>query len=195
VPFIFLRGLAENDFGAVRGLVRRHLSLDAERRTLDLGCGPGILSDLFESHDYVGVDSNRRHVDFARRHRKGTFVLEDARHVDLPDDRFDQALIFGLLHQLPDDDVRTVLAEAGRLLVSGGRMLVIEDVPVVSRLNLAGHLVHLGQVGDHVRSPEAYRELYSEATRITHEESLRSGACDYHVALLTSHKPDRRPRS
>ena len=194
VPFIFLRGLAERDFGAVRGVVRRHLSLDAKRRTLDLGCGPGILSDLFESHDYVGVDSNRRHVDFARRHRKGTFVLEDARHVDLPDDRFDQALIFGLLHQLTDDDVRTVLAEARRLLVSGGRMLVIEDVPVVSRLNLAGHIVHLAQVGDHVRSSEAYRELFAEVTRITHEESLRSGACDYHVALLTSHKPGPRPR-
>jgi SAM-dependent methyltransferase len=195
VPFIFLRGLAESDFGAVRGLVRRHLSLDAKRRTLDLGCGPGILSDLFESHDYVGVDSNPRHVDFARGNRRGTFVLEDARHVDLPDDRFDQVLIFGLLHQLPDDDVRTVLAEARRLLVSGGRMLVIEDVPVVSRLNLAGHIVHLAQLGNHVRSPEAYRELYAEAMQITHEESLRSGACDYHVALLTSHKPDRTPRT
>jgi hypothetical protein len=81
------------------------------------------------------------------------------------------------------------------LLVSGGKMLVIEDVPVVSRLNLAGHLVHLLQVGDHVRSPEAYRELYSEVTQITHEERLRSGACDYHVALLACHKPNRRRRS
>ncbi len=195
VPFIFFRSLAEDDFEAVRGVVRRHLDLGEKRRTLDLGCGPGILSDLFERHDYVGADTNGRHVDFARHHRKGTFVLGDARHLDLPDDRFDQVLIFGLLHQLTDDDVRIVLTEAKRLLVSGGRMLVIEDVPVVSRLNLAGHLVRLLRVGDHVRPPEAYRELYAEATHNTLEQSLRSGACDYHVALLRCHKPGRKPRS
>jgi ubiquinone/menaquinone biosynthesis C-methylase UbiE len=109
----------------------------------------------------------------------------DARKVDLPDASFDQILIFGLLHHLPDADVRAVLAEARRLLVPGGRALVIEDIPAVSKLNLIGHLIHAAENGEHIRLPEEYRRLYAEAGRIESEQVLRSGICDYYKAVLT----------
>src|SRR5262249_54871246 len=105
VLFIFLRGILENNFKAIRAVIRKDLKAGAVR-TLDLGCGPGAFSDLFESGDYVGVDMNKRYIAYAQRARKGTFIAGDARKVELPDGRFDQALIFGLLHHLPDDDVR-----------------------------------------------------------------------------------------
>jgi SAM-dependent methyltransferase len=186
VLFIFFRSLLENDFKSIRAVIRRELRLGDGLRTLDLGCGPGAFADLFHGDDYVGVDLNRRYIEYARRKRRGTFVVSDARSIELPDRRFDQILIFGLLHHLPDADSRRVLAECRRLLVPGGRALVIEDIPTVSRLNLIGHLIHSVENGEHIRPVEDYRRLYAEAARIERDEVLRSGICDYYAAVLVT---------
>jgi ubiquinone/menaquinone biosynthesis C-methylase UbiE len=186
VLFIFFRSLLENDFRSIREQIRRHLHLEPGQRTLDLGCGPGAFADLFAAQDYVGVDLSRRYVDHARAHRKGTFIACDARHLELPDDRFDQILIFGLLHHLADEDVRAVLRESKRVLTRGGTLLVIEDVPTVDRLNLIGHLLHRIENGAHIRTAEAYESLYREFGRIESSQILRSGICDYHAAVLVA---------
>jgi ubiquinone/menaquinone biosynthesis C-methylase UbiE len=186
VLFIFFRSVLENDFKAVRTVMRRELRVGQGFRSLDLGCGPGAFSDLFEGDDYVGADSNPRYIHYAQRHRKGTFIVSDARKVDLPDARFDQVLIFGLLHHLSDADVRAVLREVRRVLVPGGRLLVIEDIPAVSKVNLIGHLIHHVENGAYIRPVEEYRRLYREAARIERDEILRSGICDYYAAVLVT---------
>ncbi len=186
VLFIFFRALLENDFREIRARIRRDLDLGRGLRSLDLACGPGAFADMFEGDDYVGVDLNRRYIEHARKHRRGAFIVGDARRVELPDARFEQALVFGLLHHLPDDDVRAVLRECKRVLVPGGRLLAIEDIPAVSKLNLIGHLIHNVENGEHIRRPEEYRRLYAEILSIEREEILRSGICDYHAAVLRS---------
>lgn len=186
VLFIFFRGLLENDFKAIRAIIRRELDLGPGKRTLDLGCGPGAFADLFAAHDYVGVDMNARYIEHARRHRPGAYQVGDARKLDLPDARFDQVLIFGLLHHLDDDAVREVLRETRRVLAPGGHALVVEDIPAVSRVNLIGHLLHSIENGEHIRPPEAYRRLYAETARVERDEVLRSGICDYYAARLVT---------
>ncbi len=182
--FLFLRGVLENDFRAIRALIRRDLSAAPGVRTLDLGCGPGAFSILFAHETYVGVDINPRYIDHARRHFQGVFLQGDARHVERPDASFDQILIFGLLHHLEDDVLRGVLAEARRLLAPGGHALVIEDIPAVSRMNLLGHLVHSAENGEHIRPVDDYRRLYAERFTIERDEILKSGICDYYAAIL-----------
>lgn len=184
VLFIFFRSLLENDFKAIRGLIRRDLDVGPGVRTLDVGCGPGAFADLFAQGAYTGVDLNARYVEWARRHKKGHFVAADAQHTGLPDGQFDQVLIFGMLHHLPDDVVRGVLRECRRVLVPHGHVLAIEDIPAVSKLNLIGHLIHNVENGEHIRPTEEYRRLYTEVARIEREETLRSGICDYYAAVL-----------
>ena len=186
VLFVFIRGILENDFKAIRAIIRKDLRCGAGLRTLDLGCGPGAFADMFAGEDYVGADLNRRYIEHARRTRPGTFIVSDATKLELPDQRFDQVLIFGLLHHLSDDEVRAVLKETVRVLGPGGRALVIEDIPAVSRLNLIGHLIHNIENGEHIRKPEEYRALYSEQARIEREEVLKSGICDYYAAVLVT---------
>ncbi len=186
VLFIVLRSILENDFKAIRAVIRRDLRTRQGLRTLDLGCGPGAFADLFAGDDYVGVDMNARYIDHARKSREGAFIVGDARKVDLPAARFDQILIFGLLHHLPDEDVRAVLSECRRLLAPGGRILAIEDIPAISRLNLIGHLIHHAENGEHIRPVEDYKRLYSEQATIQSSEVLQSGICDYFAAVLTT---------
>jgi len=185
VLFIFCRSLLENDFRSIRATIRRDLNLAGGLSSLDLGCGPGAFSDLFERGDYVGADLHKGYIDYARKHRKGTFVVSDASKLELPDDRFDQILIFGLLHHLSDDTVRAVLGECRRVLKTGGRILAIEDIPAISRLNLIGHLIHNVENGEHIRPVDEYRRLYLETLKIEREEVLKSGICDYYVAVLS----------
>ena len=186
VLFIFLRGILENDFRAIRSTIRREMDLSPAARTLDLGCGPGAFADLFAGDPYVGADLNARYIAHAQTHRPGRFVCGDARRLDLPGSSFDQILIFGLLHHLSDDDTRAVLAEAKRLLVPGGRVLVIEDIPAISKLNLIGHLIHHVENGEHIRPQPDYRRLYDEMSRVEREEVLQSGICDYYAAVLVT---------
>lgn len=184
VVSIVARSLLESGFKAIRNLIRRELRLGQGLRTLDLGCGPGILSDLFVKDDYVGADLNLRYIDYARRKRRGVFFVSDARRLGLPSGHFDQALIFGLLHHLSDSDALATLSEARRVVVPGGRILAIEDIPTVSKFNLFGRLVHRLDIGKHIRSVKEYRRLYSGVARIEREEIFRSGVCDYYAAVL-----------
>lgn len=183
--FIAIRSFLEDDFRHIRALVRRELRLGHGKRTLELACGPGTFFDLFEGEDAVGVDLNRRYIAYAMTHYSSKFINGDARKLDLPDASFDQILIFGLLHHLADEDARAVLSEAARLLRHGGRLLVIEDIPAVSHMNLIGHLIHAAENGHHIRRSEEYRQLYLERFQIETEETLKSGICDYYSAVLT----------
>jgi SAM-dependent methyltransferase len=182
---LFYRRFIDRDRRALRDLVRRLLRVGQKARTLEVGCGPGIFSDLFEGEDYVGADLNARHIDFARRHRKGTFVVTDARKADLPAGRFDQVLIFGLLQRLPEDDARSVLSEARRVLAPGGSILTIARVGPVSRPSIIGRLVRRGESGERIRSPEEYRCLFERLGRVEREETLASEAGSYYAAVIT----------
>lgn len=186
VLFIAIRGVLENDFKAIRAVIRRELRPGQGLRSLDLGCGPGAFSDVFKGDDYFGVDMNARYIDHARKNCPGTFIAGDARKVDLPDARFDQILIFGMLHHLSDEDTRAVLSECRRLLAPGGRALVVEDIPAISRVNLIGHLIHAAENGEHIRATDDYRKLYREKFAIQREEILPSGVCDYYAAVLVA---------
>jgi ubiquinone/menaquinone biosynthesis C-methylase UbiE len=182
--FIAIRGFLEDDFRHIRALVRRELRLGQGRRTLELACGPGTFFDLFAGEQAVGVDLNARYIAYAKAHYPGTFIHGDARKLDLPEKSFDQILIFGLLHHLADEDARAVLSECARLVTDDGRVLVIEDIPAVSSLNLVGHLIHAAENGHHIRKADEYRALYTERFRVASEETLRSGICDYYSAVL-----------
>ena len=80
--------------------------------------------------------------------------------------------------------MRVVLSEAHRLLVPGGRILAIEDIPAISKLNLIGHLIHNIENGEYIRPPGEYRRLYTEKTTVEREEVLQSGICDYYAAVM-----------
>jgi SAM-dependent methyltransferase len=127
LPFLHLLELAlvESDLRTVREVIRR--SLSPTGRTLELGCGPGHFADLFATGDYVGVDPRERFVDYARRHRPGAFICDELFAVGLPDARFEQALGLDVLGPASEAAGRRIAAEIKRLLLPGGRVLLLEQ--------------------------------------------------------------------
>ena len=183
--FLFCRGLLEADFREIRRTIREYLPKSEDQRVLDIACGPGAFSVLFDADVYVGVDINQRYIEYAQRQYKGTFHVMDARHIEFSDDSFEGVLVYGLVHHLDDDDAREVLKGVARVLKPSGRALIIEDVPSESRLNVVGHLLHRIENGHFIRSAEEYRTLMNVHLEPQSDQFFRSGFCDYYMAVLT----------
>ena len=183
--FLFCRSLLEANFTAIRNTIQENLPTDDHHRILDVACGPGAFSTLFNPDGYVGVDINSRYINHARQYFKGQFFIQDARMMKFEDGHFDKALVFGLLHHLSDEDVQSVLENLWRVLTPGGSVLVIEDIPTESNLNIIGHMLHWAENGHYIRPPAEYRRLLCPLFETNREEVFRSGVCDYYMAKLS----------
>ncbi|MBO3724664.1 methyltransferase domain-containing protein [Actinomyces bowdenii] len=107
-------------------------------RVVDIGCGGGIYSTAMAQMGALvtGVDFSARMVSDARERARGLgagevrFVQGDAACTGLPDGSADAVLLRALIHHVRS--IPAVLAEARRLLIPGGILLIqdrtMEDV-------------------------------------------------------------------
>ncbi|WP_279339496.1 class I SAM-dependent methyltransferase [Sphaerisporangium perillae] len=110
--------------------------LQPSEEVLDIGCGTGTMAvaakrRVGESGHVVGIDPSAQLLAGARRKaaRQGLtidFRLAGVEELDFPDDSFDVAMGTFMIHHLPDDVIRRGLAELGRVLRPGGRLLLID---------------------------------------------------------------------
>lgn len=186
--FNILRRIAENNFRSQKKIIETEFNLNEYNNILDIGCGSGILSPLFNHKDYTGIDISKEYIDYAKKKYKRNFEVMDAAALRFRDSSFNNILIFGLIHHLSDKDVKTVFCEARRVLNSKGKMLVIEDIPTVFHFNIFGKIVHYFDRGKYIRSLQQYNNLFSKCLFIEKGYSIRSGICDYAVFILRKDK-------
>lgn len=124
----------------------------ATGRVLDVGCATGNYVDHLAERgiEAVGVDHAEDLVAWARRHRRGTFEVADARSLPYETDAFDTVCAFDLLEHV--DDVG-VLAELQR--VARSRVLLV--VPQVT----PPELYDAGLLFRHHEDP-SHRRYYTE---------------------------------
>ena len=101
------------------------------QRFLELGCSWGrwCVSATRRGYTVVGVDPSLEGVLAAKRVAKtlgveAEYIVADARHLPFPDRSFDVVFSYSVLQHFAKDDVRTTLAEAGRVLRPGGTALI-----------------------------------------------------------------------
>lgn len=123
------------NFGRLRDAALEHLGKPIEGRTLQVACVYGDLTQRLVSR--LGEDARLDVVDIlpiqlenlARKlgpARGTTLELNDSSALDLPDDHYDQALVFFLLHEQPLETRRRTVAEALRVTKPGGRVLFVD---------------------------------------------------------------------
>lgn len=182
-----LRWIVEGGFYGEKRVIKRELApwYDAgQRMFLDLGCGTGEFAPCFPPTHYVGVDPATIYVYFASRSRPGQFVASTGEHLALSSERFDAALVLGVLHHLPDAVVRAAMVELHRVLRPDAIALIMEDIAPPDPWNVAGHIMHWLDRGSFIRSEVEYRALFGEGFRLLRSYHMRSGICDYEVYVL-----------
>ena len=112
-----------------RRLLRALRGLAAGGSVIDVGCGDGFHLDVLRQYgppgwELTGVDVDRRAVTAARQRQ---LVVHEGRleDLDLPAESFDAALLIQTVEHLADPV--ELLRSVRRLLVPGGRILVVTD--------------------------------------------------------------------
>ncbi len=129
-----------SDWKKIRGKILGELDLNSEivkvagkcRCAADLGCGNGELTELllYGSEKVIGVDRSSGMLDEAGKYLKSLgrdsfdLRLGELAHLPVRDGETDCAVINMVLHYL--DDPSAAVAEAGRIVKSGGRLVIAE---------------------------------------------------------------------
>ena len=91
-------------------------------RLLDLGCGTGLLLDYLPPIPYVGYDTNKSHIEYA----KGQYGDKFTSNSESIKGMFDIIVAIGLLHHLNDYEAHSILKFAQKKLEPGGRLLTLD---------------------------------------------------------------------
>lgn len=183
----FLRRVVEDGFDAEKDVIRRELDPwrdRGKRQFLDFGCGTGEFSICFPPESYTGVDIARHYIHYAAHRRPGRYAVMSGAGLGFASGSFDGALVLGVFHHLPDDLVRTTLADLHRVLRPGAALLVMEDIPSPRPWNVPGHLMHWLDRGDYIRQDDAYRALMQPYFALRRSYHIKSGICDLAVYVL-----------
>ncbi|MFI6131214.1 class I SAM-dependent DNA methyltransferase [Micromonospora sp. NPDC051141] len=106
--------------------LRRHLT-GRSGPVLDLGCGPGHLTDFLRAHgaDATGVDIVGEFIAHARTaHPTGRYLLGSMADLPVADRRVDGILAWGSVIHLPPPDLDRVLAEFRRVTAPGATVVL-----------------------------------------------------------------------
>lgn len=98
-----------------------------EGRVVDAGCGPGQWTGFLHRRGVAveGIDFVPAFIDSARLRFPGVpFRVASIRHMDVPDGSLHGVLAWYSFIHVPPDELALVLAEFGRALVRGGRILI-----------------------------------------------------------------------
>lgn len=184
----YLRRIAENNFHVISNIIKAELCSGGRGTILDIGCGSGMFSLLFDENNYTGLDISERCIAYAKKRRKRNFMVMNATSLTFPDAYFKNILIFGVLHHLPDREAKAVLSEASRVFSGDGKILIIEDIPTLSRFNILGKMMHYFDLGKYIREFHEYSNLFSNYLSLGKSYAVKSGICDYGVFVFEKKK-------
>jgi SAM-dependent methyltransferase len=115
---------------------------------LDGGAGDGAITQLLapRARSVTLLDRSERLVDAARkrlgRERNVSFCVGDLQALTFADESFDEVLLFNVLTNLPHPE--SAVAEAGRVLRRGGRIVVI-SLAEHAHVDITAAYQHLNQ--------------------------------------------------
>ena len=119
----------------LRELIIEWIDPQPGEKILDICSGTGTLTIMIAKRQrgtgkVVGVELSPAQLRTARKKEKpkGLHFLEgDAQNIPFSDFYFDKGVIFGALHEMPQEVRRDVLSEAYRTIKPGGKIVNVEQ--------------------------------------------------------------------
>lgn len=133
------------------------------KNILDFGCGIGSASRLFEPKYYVGVDLDRRRIEYAKKIYPGYNFLEmqDAQ-LPIQENSIDFILIMSVLHHIPSEMLPDYLNSFRRILKPKGSIIVAEPCFYKNAYLSNWYMTNFDR-GKYIRTEEKYLGLFENA--------------------------------
>lgn len=122
--------------GSLRGRILDRVNIAAGESVLDVGCGTGTLAiaaarRVGDAGSVTGIDASPEMIERARAKAaraavRATFDVADAAALPFTDAHFDVVLSTVMLHHLRRAAREECMREVRRVLVPGGRVLVVD---------------------------------------------------------------------
>jgi SAM-dependent methyltransferase len=160
----------------------------AGKCVLDFGCGNGEDSIFVARHgaaEVVGIDISEVAIANCRRRaavegveEKASFVVQDGESLEFPDNSFDVAMEYGVLHHV---DLEKVMGELGRVLKPGGSAVFVEALGHNLLINAYRRLT------PHLRTPwETEHLLRKERLEVIRRHFAIDEVKLFHLATLAA---------
>lgn len=172
------------DYLVIKNVFKKELIIKNNEKVLDAGCGTGILSTFFPNANYTGIDLDNKLINFAKENYKKNFLVMSIDKLKFPANTFDKVIIVGVIHHLNDKISKIAFAEIKKVLKKGGKILVIEAIPPMSRYNLLGKLLRHHDEGEFVRTLDDYESLFKNKFKVIKKYEQPGGLFDYSIFLL-----------
>lgn len=188
IPFVY--NFFEKIIGGNKGyefFVKDFMNVGSNAKVLDIGCGTANLRKYFpETTDYFGYDTNPDYIDFAKKNLKGSFFCEDTdafrkRIGELKD--FDVVFAYGVIHHLPDSEMKKVMDLAKACLKTSGHFYTCDPCFHQDQSIFAKWTVSNDR-GKFVRSHQEYIKLLGNEFRLDYK--IRNDAINIPTTLFYS---------
>ncbi len=99
--------------------------VDSNQKVLDLGCGNGRFSELFNQKQYVGIDISENLVEVARKkYPDKKFIVYDGLNLPFSENSFDLVFSIAVFHHLPKPIREKLFIQVKKILKPGGKFLI-----------------------------------------------------------------------
>jgi ubiquinone/menaquinone biosynthesis C-methylase UbiE len=166
---------------------------------LDICCGTGNQLKFLRKNGFQnikGIDISKAMLQQARKGDEKMICDEqDATKMKFPDNTFDMGLISFALHEKPYATAQKILAEAQRVIQTGGHLMIIDymfDSSVKKFTKSAIHLVERFAGKEHYRYFKAYSQYggmdrLMESFILKRESRFHKGATGMRVYQINKH--------
>lgn len=116
--------------GGFLRVVRKELeSISRNKKILDLGSGTGNFASFFASENYLGVEINRKYIQYAKtKYPNHKFIQSDITQDTFPDIKFDVLLMVNVLHHLSDSQISKLISLL-KVRYPKKEIIIIESYP------------------------------------------------------------------
>lgn len=158
--------------------LKNAIAITTGETILDVGSGPGELSQLF-SEEYTGVDYSQNYVQYAqKKYPNKKFFQGNVLDLNIPEKSYDIVLLASFIHHFSDEEVRNILNNLRK--VTRKRIILLEPCPWKEN-PLAAVFLKLDR-GAHIRSLKEQKKILEEYFLIKNVHTFHSGF--YKLSIL-----------
>lgn len=152
-----LQRAVHGDYDKQRQIINKFRDGKVFNKTLEIGCGTGLLSVIFEDGSYVGADIDAARIETAKeRYPKQEFLVIDfTKDYSGILENFDAILFHGCLHHIDDGGIEQMLGYVNAAAAKRGRpielMIIEPTLPESTIFNVPGYTLAKLDRGRYVR--------------------------------------------